>query len=243
MKPQSLFIQLCLIFQVCNLFGQDSNLQDRISLLQELFGANGKTNISITGLNICPPQYTNEILNTNLFTTQEQKVLSSIFLKYQNITTNSGPLGSVLASLTKSNSCWLAHFNYTNSDSCEDIIFGDRTSIFCGGSQYDSYMAKSGGKFFAKYRTRDNAGYDVIINAPDMNGISTAFFVQIKDGCVNGLSVTLHSDGRCNDLLHFGNGKAINRWLQWDENSSGLIKVKIKTPLDYFKYMNQEIKM
>ncbi len=39
----------------------------------------------------CPPEYTNAISNTNLFSVEEQKFLEEIPTKFGRVTTNSGP--------------------------------------------------------------------------------------------------------------------------------------------------------
>jgi hypothetical protein len=38
-------------------------------------------------------------------------------------------------------------------------------------------------------------------------------------------------------------GKAVGKWLQWDTYTDNhLLEVKIKSSLDYFKYMTREIR-
>src|SRR5664280_2019698 len=51
----------------------------------------------------CPPEYTNTLSNTNLFTPEEQKLIGDVFVKYKNVTTNSGPPGSILIGFYKTN--------------------------------------------------------------------------------------------------------------------------------------------
>src|SRR5208282_4493353 len=77
----------------------------------------------------CPVKYTNRLSNTNLFSLEEQKSLKTIPIKYRNVTTNTGPPGSVLTRLDNAafgednKEGIVAHFSYTNSVAQEEIVF------------------------------------------------------------------------------------------------------------------------
>ena len=75
------------------------------------------------------PQNTNLISNTNLFSVDEQKILSEISLKYQDVTTNHGPFGTRLVKLCAVPSGAVAYFQYTNYDAHEEIAFGKVKSV------------------------------------------------------------------------------------------------------------------
>ncbi len=114
----------------------------------------------------CPPKYTNVISNTNLFSHAEQKLLQEIPLKYENVTTNSGPPGSFLVGLNKNtNGYWVTLFRYTNSDAQDVITFGWRIT--------------------AKYADKTNDGYEVDISSPGGNAKPDIGFLQLKQGIPN----------------------------------------------------------
>ncbi|HXE42931.1 MAG TPA: hypothetical protein VN516_07885, partial [Candidatus Baltobacteraceae bacterium] len=92
----------------------------------------------------CPSEFANSVSNTNLFTSEEQQMIRDIFVKYKNVTTNSGPPGTVLINFYKTNFVapalywvktdeywrthrtneeWISEFEYTNSVSREQIRF------------------------------------------------------------------------------------------------------------------------
>lgn len=239
MKPKFYIVVFCLSFFAggfCS--GQNKPSDNSKSIWQDLFEPDSQTNMTFISYTNCPPQYTNVISNTNLFTLDEQKLLKEVLFKYKNVTTNSGPTGSVLTGLEKKNNYWVAHFSYTNLEAFEDIIFGDRSTEARHNGDYNDFIAGLGIPL-AKFRTKDGNGYDATISrSSDM--FST--FAEIKQGKVNGLFVDF-SNGHCADLLRFVSGNAVGQWLQWDTYTDNhLLKVKIEAPLDYFKYMTREIK-
>jgi hypothetical protein len=239
MKMRAIICGLCLVSSICSIFAQDHSARDTESLLRDLFEPDSRTNLIIKGYTACPPRLTNVISNTNLFTPSEQKLLKEIQFKYKDVTTNSGPLGTVLTGVEKISNYYVAHFSYTNSDVHEDIIFGDRSAEARHNGNYDDFMAGFDVPL-VRYRTKDGNGYDATISRS-----SDKFwtFAQIKQGKVNGLYVDFSND-HCQNLLHFVDGKAVGNWLQWDTYTDNhLLEVKIKSSLDYFRYMTQEIKM
>jgi len=239
MKLKFYIVVFCLSFFAGGFcLGQKKPSDDSKSIWQDLFEPDSRTNMTFISYANCPPQYTNVIANTNLFTPSEQRSLEEILSKYKNVTTNSGPEGTVLTSLEKTNNYYIAHFSYINSDAHEDIIFGDRSAEARHNGNYNDFIAGLG-LSLAKFRTKDGNGYDATISHSS-DKFST--FAQIKQGMVNGLFVDFSND-HCQDLLRFVDGNAVGEWLQWDTYTDNhLLEVKIKSSLDYFKYMTQEIK-
>jgi hypothetical protein len=109
----------------------------------------------------CPASYTNLLTNTNLFTEYEQKQAAEIFVKYRNVTTNSGPSGTKLVGITYTNvvtpftsftNRFLeAVFQYTNSSARERIMFMAHGiwAIFTSnhGDGYEAALGEESGRF------------------------------------------------------------------------------------------------
>jgi hypothetical protein len=238
MTTQRSIIALSLLLSSSQLFARPAD--DLVSMLGEMFEPDGTTNLTIVSYSNCPPQYTNVISNTNLFTAAEQKLLQEVLAKYKGVTTNSGPPGSVLTGLDRTNSWWVAHFSYTNSGAHEDITFGDASAEGRFNSTYDGFVA--GLTPFARFRNNRGDGYDVRMGRPDVDRLSSTMVAQIRQGVVNGLFVDFEND-HCETLLRFVNGKAVHQWFTWDvRRGNRFVLITIKSPLDYFKYMGQEFK-
>jgi hypothetical protein len=189
----------------------------------------------------CPPELTNSLSNTNLFTPNEQKLLREIPLLYGNITTNSGPPGTVLLSLRRK-SLWgivpseymVARFQFTNSDMVDEVLF-------------DHYGRTVGGPHIVRNKAGD--GYDVkaLRIEPDSGygGPAPEFqFAQIKHGghhgvypgIYDGLWVDIRGD-HCISWMRFSNGLAVDQWLYWSPYGNKLsIWVKFKEPYDYWEH-------
>jgi len=178
----------------------------------------------------CPLEYTNVLSNTNLFTPQERKLIELIPLIYGNITTNSGPQGTMRLSLRKKYTLfamwpvWIARFQFTNSDMEDEVVF----------NQY----GRPG-----THRVRNKAGDGYDVNALRMEsgsqygGSAPAFqLFQYKHGVLDGLYVEIHGD-YCMRWMYFSNGLAVDQWLVWSPYGDKLsIWVKFKKPYDYWKY-------
>ncbi|HUB87590.1 MAG TPA: hypothetical protein VMB22_06830 [Verrucomicrobiae bacterium] len=236
MKPLYIIFGLGLLFFAGQLFGQDKPPSDLIPFMTELFAPDSQTNMTFIIYDKCPPKYTNVVSNTNLFTPSEQKILEKVLSKYKYVTTNSGPPGTVLVGLDKTNGYYVAHFDYTNLNAHEDITFGDRSAEFRHNRDYHEYIAQFSPYPLARFRTQGGDGYDVIISSDEI------IYVQIEHGEVNGLYVDFHGD-HCENMLHFIDGKAVNEWLSWGGNEDYILEIKMKSPMDYFRYMTQKIEM
>jgi hypothetical protein len=98
-KLKHLVLFLSLAFTTGNLFCQTNA---PVKKLLQGFDAASQSNIDVIASGHddevpCPPEYTNVISNTNLFTADEQKLLNDITLTYGDETSNSVPPGSVTA--------------------------------------------------------------------------------------------------------------------------------------------------
>jgi len=174
----------------------------------------------------CPPEYTNLISNTNLFSLAEQKKLKEVTLKYQNVTTNSGPAGSIFKRWglrqekveTWTNTFWVACFAYTNSDNQDEIC------------------QNSPGCVVARFRARAGDGYDVSV----ING-SIFAYQEYKNELLNGLFVVLHDPNNPSDQEHCGmwsrfvKGKILGKFIVWGKDGKIQDLAEFKEPFDFLK--------
>jgi hypothetical protein len=163
----------------------------------------------------CPPEYTNLVSNTNLFSVSERKLLEELPARYKNVTTNCGPPGTVLVGLSNSSIGLLAHFQYTNSNASEEVTFSALTSV--------------------KFRNGSGDGYDVELYNPDAYRVPGLGFTQIKHGVMEGLTANFYGD-HCTWWMHFREGKAVGKWFAWDRRGNLLLEAEFKEPYDYLKY-------
>jgi hypothetical protein len=197
----------------------------------------------------CPVQYYNVLSNTNLFTLEQRVTIKEALVKYKNVTTNSGPPGTVLISFyitnlvasppywvgtnaywgkQHTNELWVSTFQHTNSGDQEEIKFGLGIS--------------------AKFTNKSNDGYNVSI-ARTGNG-SLLSFTERKHGSVTGLLVRFadvhaqgitwdrrladFSEGRLEEYMQTTNGMAFGKWLLWNPTTGGLIMAAdCKDPYDW----------
>jgi hypothetical protein len=179
----------------------------------------------------CPPEYTNVISNTNLFTPDEQKLLNDIVLNYGNEESNTVPPGSVLVSFEATpihtswgtNWDWVARIQSTNSDLTDEI--------------------RPGGDLFRhKVRNKTGDGYDFNITPTKFDLVSHDYagvagpefwFQQIKHGVKDGLHVSVVHGDHCSGWMRYSNAWAVDKWLGWDPNKPYLIIwAKFKEPFD-----------
>jgi hypothetical protein len=233
MKLKRLILVLGLLIAANNLFGQTNNLPKK--LLQG-FDAASQSNVDViaSGRNDevpCPPEYTNVISNTNLFTPDEQKLLNDITLTYGDETSNSIPPGSVLVSFQATpmltywgtNWLWIAHLKFTNTDLTDEISPG-------------------GDLFRHKVRNKDGDGYDFGIIPTKFDLVPYGYtgaagpefwFQQIKHGSKDGLYVEIIHGDHCSQWMRYSNGMAVDKKLYWDPNyNKFMIWAKFKEPFD-----------
>jgi antitoxin component YwqK of YwqJK toxin-antitoxin module len=174
----------------------------------------------------CPLEYTNTLANTNLFSAAEQRLLREIAVKYKNVTTNSGPPGTIFKMWGMrqrkfqqySKIIPVACFVYTNSADREEIasLFGDQRYIL------------------GKYRTPTGDGYDVIV-------VHDALlqYQGYKNGVLDGLCVQIYGEGnenRCVTWTRFSKGKAIGKFIMWGDDGKIVAEVEFKEPFDFLKF-------
>jgi hypothetical protein len=233
MKPECRIPFLCLLLVTGNLFGQTN---DSSKKLLQGFDAASQSNVEViaSGGNDevpCPPEYTNVISNTNLFTAYEQKLLNDIASDYGNEVSNTVPPGSVLVSFKATpiqtswgtHWDWVARLQFTNSDLTDEISPG-------------------GDLFRHKVRNTEGDGYDFGIvptkldHVPyDYTGVAGPefWFQQIKHGVKDGLSVSIIHGDHCQQWMRYSNGWAVDKKLYWDPNYDKLaIWAKFKEPFD-----------
>src|ERR1035437_9498622 len=235
MKINHLILVAGLLLVAGNLFGPGS-LSARETMLIH-YGA-CRSNIDLIASGSfddevpCPPEYTNIISNTNLFTQEEQRLLNEIPVKYGNVTSNSGPAGSVLISYRATpvsqnwgtEWLWLSRFQLTNSDLTDEVSPG-------------------GDLLRHVVRNKAGDGFDLNIN-PNEPGSSSFgggsgpmyWFKQVKHGVKDGLSVEIVHGDHCSSWMRYSNGMAVDKWLGWDPNKPYLIIwTKFKQPCDIDK--------
>jgi hypothetical protein len=244
MKLRNIIFGLSLLLFSENLFGQ-TNQEQRL-IIPGLDPAS-QSNVVITvcdfyGGQPCPLEYTNMLSNTNLFTPKEQKLIEGIFVKYKNVTTNSGPLDTVLIGLYKTNFIikamdrtagvenWIARYQYTNSEAYEEITIGKSLS--------------------ARFRTKSNDGYNMYFNR---TGSGTMLgFTEIKQDLINGVLAEFEdahpqgvdwnfrradfSNSRLFEYRQYTNGMVFGKYLMWNLRNGNLsIEAEFKEPYDWKK--------
>ena len=246
MKLQNIIPCLSLLLSVGNLFGQPNQAG---KLFIPFLDKESQSNIIVTVSELgrhgqpCPLEYTNALSNTNLFTLEEQKTIKEVFVKYKNVTTNSGPPGTVLANLYRTNFViktmdrtvevedWIANFQYTNFEAHEEIKFG--------------------AGMLAEFRNNSNDGYS--LSFADVGGGTLLNFGEIKHGLPNGLFVRVadaHDQGLTWDYKsadfsnshiveyeQFTNGLVLGKYFTWNSRNGNLtIEAEFREPYDLEKH-------
>jgi hypothetical protein len=186
----------------------------------------------------CPPEYTNVISNTNLFTADEQELLNYITQTYGDETSNSVPPGSVMVSFKATpvqtswgtHWDWVARLQFTNSDLTDEITPG-------------------GDLYRHKVRNRAGDGYDFNIDptAPRSSAYGGGsgpdfWFQQMKRGVKDGLFVEVVHGDHCQQWMRYSNGWAVDKKLYWDPNYNKLaVWAKFKEPFDIDRTHDRDI--
>jgi hypothetical protein len=243
-------IQSCLIgvFLLCaEIISGQTNQQGK--LIIPFLDEKSQSNVSVTVSDVlgdgqpCPAECTNTLSNTNLFALEEQRLIKDVFVKYANVTTNSGLPGVKLAILyktnytvramnrTMTNENWVGQYQYTNFGAQEEIRFG------------------SG--LFAKYRTQSNDGYNVYIGRT--GGGSILRFMTVKgdrisgvlaefdDSQPQGMSWDYKRTSFTNSILtafrQYTNGMVFGKFFLWDTKGQLKLAAEFKKPYDFEKYI------
>jgi hypothetical protein len=241
MKLQQLTLALCLLISGSNIFAQTNHGK---GLIFPLLTLEAQSNIIVTAdanhSRRCPPGYTNLLSNTNLISLAERKKLEEVTLKYKDVTSNSGPVGSVFerwglrrtkyVELTgATDTFWVACFSYTSSTAQEEIRF-----------RYNSILAK--------FRTKEGDGYDVVLVSD-----SIITYQEYKRGALDGLFVALHDSNHPNNedehlgmWTRFIKGKVLGKFIIWqrgEQNGDPAeyrigAEAEFKEPFDFLKYQS-----
>lgn len=239
MKLRCSTFAICLILIIENGFGQTNRLY--LPFLDKESQSN--VVVTIWGDQPCPPLYTNILSNTNLFTPEEQKVINEVFVKYKNVTTNSGPSGTVLTDLYKTNyivkamgrmftnEICVANFRYTNFEANEEVGFG--------------------AGFSAKFRNKVDDGYNVFFTRTGGGTLLT--FEEVKQNLTTGLLARFddnHPQGitwnyrladfdgsHLEEYRHYTNKMIIGKFFMWNpRNGNLMLEADFKEPYDFEKH-------
>ena len=188
----------------------------------------------------CPPEYTNLLSNSNLFSLAEQEKLKVVALKYKNVTTNSGPYGSVFKGFVlrqaegvkfTDKSTWIevtntfpvACFTHTNSGAKEELA------------------SSFNGEIVARFRIQAGDGYDVLLIGGAINK-----YQEYKNGLLDGLFVEMHDpnnlndDSHCISWAHFTRGKICGKFLMWQDDQI-IVMAEFKKPFDILKFQTTKM--
>jgi hypothetical protein len=229
MKLRYFILGIGLFFSVGNLFSQ-TNRTGRLFI--PFFDKESQSNVFVKVCNFgsgepCPLKYTNTLSNTNLFTPEEQKLLNNVLAKYKNyqeLKTNSGPPGSVLFSLCKTNYTvlnrkyenWVACFRYTNLDAKEEIHFGSSS-------------------ISTRFLTKAGNGY--VVGIGPIGGGLRLQFMQLKQGEPNGL-YAVFVNSRLESYHHSFDRMTIGRYMMWNPLTGRLLlQAEFKEPYDLRKHI------
>jgi hypothetical protein len=242
MKPQKLAIVLCLLICGKSVFAQTNNTE---RLIFPFLYPEGQSNIIITAdldhPKPCAPEYTNLISNTNLILPSELNRLREVTRKYKNVSSNSGPAGSVFER-------WgLRYWKYVDLNGITNVF---RVACFA----YDNCDAKDEiyeqipKCIIAKFRTRPGDGYDAYVVTN-----SLIMYQEYKGGVLDGLFVMVHDPYSPNDAdqhigmwARFVKGKIQGKFIAWhmNEHDGGQAGFKIvaeaefRQPFDFLKYQS-----
>lgn len=215
-----------------------------------------QSNVVVTVLSMstkgdpCPAQFTNTLSNTNLFTLKEQKMIGDALVKYKNVSTNSGPPGTVLVNcyqtnvvvpplywmetnatrnFHRTNEFWVSCFQYTNSEAQEEIRFyhGGWAAKFKNGSNdgYTASIARTGnGSLLTVTERKYGSDSGLLVRFDDSHAQGTTWDYHLAD----------FNDGRLQEYMQTTNGLAFGKWLVWNASTGGLIMAaECKEPYDW----------
>ena len=249
MKLRDQILGLSLLISAGNLFGQSNQARLFLPFLDKESQSNVVVTYNMSGTEApCPLEFTNVLSNTNLFTFEEQKTIQEIFTKYKDVTTNTGPAGTELIGLYKTNffvkilnreepiEQWVANFGYVNSKSREEIHFGGH------------------GVLFARFRSESGDGYDAGFSSAADGPILS--FSEFKKGFPNGILAGFSNPHQSwtNDYRHaefagcpvvvyrqITNGLILGKYLMWNhENNHLILEAEFKEPYDFEKHRTDQ---
>jgi hypothetical protein len=173
----------------------------------------------------CPPEYTNLLSNTNLFSTAEVQRLKAIPLKYKSITTNSGPAGAIFKGMVERQ--WrfgnrittfrVSCFAYTNFNAWEEISISGAEETM------------------VNFRLESGDGYNVQLS--DGRNARVIRYEEYKNGVLDGLYVSQGFDeDHCTMWARFVRGKIVGKFISWNHYGQIDAEAEFKEPFDFLKY-------
>lgn len=248
MKLPHLALGLSLIVFTGDLLGQTNQTRLFLPFLDKESQSNVVVSVYGEG-QPCSMEYTNVLSNTNLFTSEEQVLIKEVFVKYQSVTTNLGPAGTVLAGLYKTNlpvkersrtieiQQWVSRFQYTNYEACETISF-------------DAH----GAGLTAEFRTSSNDGYNAALG--NVSGGTLLIFKKVKRNLLNGVCAAFDdrrdqgiawnygradfSNAHLEQYMQYTNGLIVGKYLIWDtENGKIVVLADFKEPYAFDRHRVQ----
>ena len=229
------------------LFGQ-MNQAERLFI--PYLDKESQSNVVVTACSFAPPglpcpiQYTNVLSNSNLFTLGEQRQIEEVFFKYKDVTTNSGPSGTIFSGSYETNiinpyvhhpiKVLVSRFQYTNFDAQEEWTFSVGVLV--------------------KYRTKSNDGYNVSFTR---TGDGTFFrFIEVKNDLISGLLASFEdnywqgtnwdfrradfTDSRMSEYRQYTNGLVLGKFFMWNPRNNNLtLAAEFKEPYDLDKHRLQ----
>ena len=245
-RLQFLFVGFAISFAF-NLFGTERLF---IPFLDPASQSNVAVTVSAFGKGqSCPPEFTNSVSNTNLFTPEEQQMIRDIFVKYKNVTTNSGPPGTILINFyktnfiapplywVKTNEYWRTHrtneeliseFEYTNSESREQIRFGGgMLAVFTNklNDGYNASFARTGsGTLLTISERKHGLHVGILARFDDLHPQGTSWDYRRAD----------FSDAHLEEYMQMTNGMVLGKWLMWNpQDGSLMLEAESKEPYDW----------
>ena len=247
----SITLGLGFLFWIGNLFAANKPERLFIPFLDPASQSNVSVNVcsmSATGSS-CPPEYTNSASNSNLFTIQEQLWIKEVLAKYKNVTTNSGPPGTILVEFyktnliapplywVKTNAYWMAHrtneilvsqFQYTNSEGREEIRFGAGMSAKFSNKSSDGYNASitrtGGGSLLTFMEIKHDSASGIMARFYDLHAQRTSWDYKLAD----------FNDGHLCEYMQATNGMVFGKWLMWElKNGALTLAAEAKVPYDW----------
>jgi len=215
-------------------------IYDMSSFWHAYLYSNNRGNLRGSEIDGYPLHFENSISNTNLITLQQQNLIKESLEKYKSFNTNSRLQNAVLLGNDVSSNYCIMHFNYTNLDACEDVIFRTNPNGDMKGGGYEELVSplSPGTSLIVRYRLKDHSGYDLIFVPNEPNKWKLAIFSEIKNNKPDGLVLFFRKNNSIHQLLHFSEGKAVNQFFIWKEHS--FAQFTIKSPFDYFYFFTQK---
>lgn len=190
----------------------------------------------------CPLEWTNSLANTNLFTAQQRELLKDLPVKYKDVSTNSGPLGTVFVASYETNYMvkrynlnvnvkeTISTFHYTNQNASETI-----------------YLDEIGKVRHAQHKDASNNGYGIVFT-PTGSGTMVSFG-QMKNDKADGIAVRFEDtrpqgtnwnykkadfdNMRLTEYKQYTNGLVFGKYLLWSaRNNNLMLEAEFKEPYD-----------